>query len=98
MPLARSSWSPSYADRLANAQPGTRFARVHGVSLEKLLSDLDGAKDAPASAYREELADVHYRRFFRAAILVVLTAGASLGAAMLFLYGLRGSFTSRANT
>lgn len=70
------------------------FARVHAVPLEKLLADLEAAKaDAPA-AYRQELGDVLYRRFFRAAIVVILTAGATLGASMLFLYGLRRSFTS----
>jgi hypothetical protein len=70
------------------------FSRVHGIPLEKLLADLDAAKNAPAALYREELGDVLYRRFFRAAIGVILTAGATLGASMLFLYGLRHSFTS----
>lgn len=70
------------------------FSRVHGVPLEKLLADLEGAKDAPAPGYREDLGDVLYRRFFRAAIVVILTAGATLGASMLFLYGLRHTFTS----
>jgi hypothetical protein len=70
------------------------FARVHGVPLEKLLADLEAAKEAPSSVYREDLGDVIYRRYFRAAIVVILTAGATLGASMLFLYGLRRSFTS----
>jgi hypothetical protein len=70
------------------------FARVHGVPLEKLLADLEAAKEAPATRYREDLGDTLYRRFFRAAIVVILTAGATLGASMLFLYGLRHSFTS----
>ncbi|HLY72788.1 MAG TPA: DUF1858 domain-containing protein, partial [Planctomycetota bacterium] len=70
------------------------FSKVHGVPLEKLLADLEAAKDAPAAAYREELGDVLYRRYFRAAIVVILTAGATLGASMLLLYGLRHSFTS----
>jgi hypothetical protein len=70
------------------------FARVHGVPLEKLLSDLEAAKEAPDSGYREDLGDTLYRRFFRAALLVILTAGATLGATMLFLYGQRRSFTS----
>jgi hypothetical protein len=70
------------------------FARVHGVPLEKLLADLEAAKEAPAAGYREDLGDTLYRRFFRAAIVVILTAGATLGASMLFLYGLRRSFTS----
>ncbi len=70
------------------------FARVHGVPLEKLLHDLDAAKAAPAEGYREDLGDTLYRRFFKAAIVVILTAGATLGATMLFFYGLRRSFTS----
>ena len=70
------------------------FSRVHGVPLEKLLGDLEAAKDAPAATYREDLGDILYRRFFRAAILVILTAGATLGASLLLLYGLRHSFTS----
>ena len=70
------------------------FAKVHGVPLGKLLADLDAAKEAPAAVYREDLGDVLYRRFFRAAIVVILSAGATLGASMLLLYGLRHSFTS----
>jgi hypothetical protein len=70
------------------------FSRVHGVPLDKLLADLEAAKEAPAATYREDLGDVLYRRFFRAAIVVILTAGATLGASMLFLYGLRHTFTS----
>lgn len=70
------------------------FSRVHGVPLEKLLADLETAKDSAAAVYREDLGDILYRRFFRAAIVVVLTAGATLGASMLLLYGLRRSFIS----
>lgn len=70
------------------------FARVHGVPLEKLLGDLEAAKDAAPEVYREDLGDVLYRRFFRGAIVVILTAGATLGASLLFLYGLRRTFTS----
>lgn len=70
------------------------FARVHGVPLDRLLADLEAAKEAPAAGYREDLGDVLYRRFFRAAIAVILTVGATLGAVMLLLYGLRRSFTS----
>jgi hypothetical protein len=70
------------------------FARVHGVPLERLLTELEAAKDEPPPAYTEELGDILYRRFFRGAIVVMLTAGSTLGAAMLFLYGLRRSFTS----
>lgn len=68
------------------------FARVHGVPLDRLLAELEAAKDAPPPPYVEELGDVLYRRFFRAAIVVILTAGATLGAAVLLLYGLRGTF------
>ncbi|HXX93667.1 MAG TPA: DUF1858 domain-containing protein [Planctomycetota bacterium] len=70
------------------------FARVHGVPLEKLIEDLEAAKDTKPEPYREDLGDVLYRRHFRAAIVVILTAGATLGASMLLLYGIRHSFTS----
>ncbi|MBI4564145.1 MAG: DUF1858 domain-containing protein [Planctomycetes bacterium] len=72
------------------------FARVHGVPLDRLLKELEAAKDAPTGevSYEEELGDILYRRFFRVAIVVVLTAGATLGAGVLFLYGLRETFTS----
>lgn len=71
------------------------FARVHGVPLDRFLRDLDAARETPAPpAYREDPLDNLYARFFRGAIAVVLTAGATLGAGLLLVYGWRGSFTS----
>lgn len=70
------------------------FARVHGVPLEKLLAELERAKDAPARPYVERLEDRLYRRFFRGGIAVLLTAGATMGAVLLVFYALRKSFTS----
>ena len=72
------------------------FARVHGIDLTRLMSELDAAGKGPAPAveYVEALPDILYRRYFRGAIAALLTAGATLGAALLFFIGLRGSFTS----
>lgn len=70
------------------------FARVHGVPLEKLLAELEASRAASAPAYAEELGDILYRRFFRGAIVVILSAGATLGALLLALYAIRRSFTS----
>jgi uncharacterized protein involved in response to NO len=72
------------------------FARVHGLDLDKLLSDLEAAATRPPSPepYRESPDDVLYRRFFKGAIAVLLTAGATLGAALLFVSGRRHSLTS----
>lgn len=66
------------------------FAQVHRVPLEPLLQELEEATTrAGNSAFVE---DTLYQRFFRAAIFVVLTAGASMGALILFLIGIRQNF------
>jgi hypothetical protein len=70
------------------------FARVHGVPLERLLADLRAAREAPAAPYVEDLGDILHRRFFRAGIVVLLTAGVSLGTLMLAVHALRHTFTA----
>ncbi|HZL72668.1 MAG TPA: DUF1858 domain-containing protein [Planctomycetota bacterium] len=72
------------------------FARVHGIDLHRLLADLEAAENVGGSVgpYVESLADTLYRRYFRGAIASLLTAGATLGAALLFFMGLRESHTS----
>lgn len=78
------------------------FARVHGVEEQRLLRELNQALREPATAAvvtalrnpPDELADTIYRRFFKAGIFVVLTAGAAWGAYLLLEIALRGSFTA----
>ncbi|MCA9244243.1 MAG: DUF1858 domain-containing protein [Phycisphaerales bacterium] len=81
------------------------FARVHGVDEEVLLNELnkglarpEGVVHSTHAAERrdplDELADTIYRRFFKAGIVVVLTAGAVWGAWLLLQIALRGSFTA----
>lgn len=79
------------------------FARAHGVDEALLLLELrealhhSGAATATAAAARhpmDELADGIYRRFFKAGIVVILTAGATWGAYLLLQIATRGSFTA----
>ncbi len=79
------------------------FARVHGVDLRQLLTELSEALHRPAGAPAREpsgrsplddLADAMYRRFFKAGIVVVLTAGAVWGAYLLLRIAWQGSFTA----
>ncbi|MEW6249976.1 MAG: DUF1858 domain-containing protein [Planctomycetota bacterium] len=85
------------------------FARAHGVELEPLLAELRAAasgggtveaacagpaEDERAASRREHLADTIYRRFFKAGIAVVLTAGAAWGALLLLRIGFAGNFTA----
>ncbi len=80
------------------------FARAHGVDEAALLQELNGALrnpvpplgqavDAPRNPL-DELADTIYRRFFKAGIVVILTAGAVWGAYLLLQIAARGSFTA----
>ncbi|HEX5482349.1 MAG TPA: NnrS family protein, partial [Terriglobia bacterium] len=58
------------------------FASVHEVDLESLLEDLNAEAAKPAQApyvYHESLADYIYRRFFKAAIVIVLSLGGLWG-------------------
>src|SRR5262245_35491122 len=70
------------------------FARAHDVPLGQLLGELREAVirpgGTPAAVAGPE--DVIYRPFFRAGILVVLTAGAVWGAYLLLRIGFSGSF------
>ena len=72
------------------------FARTHGVGEAQLLRELElaaaGASFVPQT--QASVADTIYRRFFTAGILVVLTAGATWGAWLLWNIGFRGAFTA----
>lgn len=72
------------------------FARAHGVDEVRLLTELDQAIAHPepeAVTFPEapDVADTIYRRFFLAGVAVVLTAGATWGAWLLWTIGLGGS-------
>ncbi|HEY3323407.1 MAG TPA: DUF1858 domain-containing protein [Planctomycetota bacterium] len=75
------------------------FARSHGVEEARLLRELSEqiASPAPMNAgavlATPALADAIYRRYLLAGIAVVLTAGATWGAYILWQIGFRGSFT-----
>lgn len=58
------------------------FARVHQADLTALLEDLNAEIEKPEKEpyiYHESLADYIYRRFFKAAIAIVLTLGGLWG-------------------
>lgn len=58
------------------------FARVHQADIEALLRDLNAEIENPAKdrdIYHESLADYIYRRFFKAAIVIVLSLGGLWG-------------------
>ena len=62
------------------AEPLEFFASVHQADLEALLKDLNAEIDNPGEyVYRESLADYIYRRFFKAAIVIVLSLGGLWG-------------------
>ena len=72
------------------------FAKAHGVPLKRLLADIQGALAAPEHAAPQEapsVADTIYRRFFLAGIALILTAGATWGAWLLWQIGFAGKFT-----
>ncbi|MBI3820672.1 MAG: DUF1858 domain-containing protein [Planctomycetes bacterium] len=72
------------------------FAIVHKVSLKQLFAELESASTSKTKAepYKESLGDILYKRFFRAALLVLLAAGASTGVLTITQVALRGSYTS----
>lgn len=79
------------------------FARAHGVDRDNLMNELNNAAARPhasedtASSARDrldELGDTIYRRFFKAGVVVVLTAGAAWGALLLLRIGWNKAFTS----
>ena len=71
------------------------FALVHQVEVETLVRRLNEAAARPAAGayvYQETLPDFIYRRFFKAGVVVALTAGSLWGAVTLLRIGLAGSF------
>lgn len=73
------------------------FARTHGVNERHLLDQVREVINQPATPVPQKavptLADSIYRRFFLGGILVILTAGATWGATLLWQIGMRGKFT-----
>jgi hypothetical protein len=71
------------------------FARAHDVPVERLVREVRASLDRPeATASTAGPADAIYRPFFKSAIAVVLTLGATWGAYLLLRIGLAGSFTA----
>lgn len=76
------------------------FARAHEVPLPRLLDELRAeaarSPSQPLTLLHEkpELADMLYRRFFKAGIAVTLTLGALWGAYLLLRIALGGTFTA----
>lgn len=73
------------------------FARLHGVPIEKLLSELNEAATQSAAEIAEfepSLADTIYRPFFLAGIATVLTLGCVWGAINLLTIGMRHNFSA----
>lgn len=82
-------------------EPLRVFARAHDVDLDQLLEEMSAAVDestedtsaaARAGALPVALEDVIYRRFFIAALIFVLTMGATWGTHLLAGIGKAGSF------
>jgi NnrS protein len=76
------------------SEPISFFAAVHQIDVDQLLRELN--QDAPIPGrpyvYKEGLADVIYRRFFKAAIVTVLSVGCMWGAINLLQIAMGGSF------
>jgi uncharacterized protein involved in response to NO len=72
------------------------FARLHGVSIDRLLAELNkAAKSAlPIAEFSPSIADSIYRPFFLAGIATVLTLGCVWGAINLLTIGLKESFSA----
>lgn len=71
------------------------FARLHGVPLDQLLTELNRAAQEPSPeqpVFRPSRADTIYRPFFIAGLVTVLSLGCLWGAINLFLIGLRQDF------
>lgn len=84
--------------RLGPAESVRFFARSHGVEETRLLKEIREAIDDPASVAAEaspaaSVADTIYRRFFLAGIILILTAGATWGALLLWKIGFAQGFT-----
>jgi hypothetical protein len=76
------------------SEPISFFAAVHQIDVDQLLLELN--QETPIAGepyvYKEGLADVIYRRFFKAAIVTVLSVGCMWGAINLLQIALGGSF------
>ena len=76
------------------SEPISFFASVHQIDIDQLLLELN--QETPVAGepyvYKEGLADVIYRRFFKAAIVTVLSIGCMWGAINLLQIALSGSF------
>jgi hypothetical protein len=80
------------------------FAHAQGVDVRQIVDELNAAiqdpdsmrseEQIPAGDRLDELADTIYRRFFKAGIVVIMTAGAVWGAILLLRIGFKGSFTA----
>lgn len=77
------------------------FARAHDVPVDRLLREVLASLEAPRPATPLPIvapapgpADAIYRPFFKSAIAIVLTLGATWGAYLLLRIGLSGSFTA----
>lgn len=70
------------------------FARTHGVEELRLMDELKDAIAHPCevAASAPDPADTIYRRYFLAGIVLILTAGATWGAYLLWQIGLGGAF------
>jgi hypothetical protein len=82
--------------RLGPAETLGFFARAHGVDADRLLREVRACSAAPRADFEPQpagVADLIYRRFFLGAIVVILTAGASWGAWLLWQIGFAGKFT-----
>jgi hypothetical protein len=72
------------------------FARAHGVDAHRLLTELRERSSKPVADFQPapaRVADTIYRRFFLGAIVLILTAGASWGASLLWQIGFVGKFS-----
>src|SRR5574337_198503 len=77
------------------AEPLAFFAAVHKVNVEELIKELNEEMAHPSEqgyVYQESPGDYIYRRFFKAAIAIVLSIGALWGAINLLQIGLGGNF------
>jgi len=71
------------------------FAAVHNVDVDALVGELNAEMRNPSKdgyVYQESLGDLIYRRFFKAAIVIVLSVGALWGATNLLQIALGGTF------
>jgi hypothetical protein len=73
------------------------FAHAHAVDERRLMRELLEAITAPPVtredvAHHPDIADTIYRRFFTAGIVLILTAGATWGAWLLWQIGVAGRF------